>query len=216
MCHRTVRTRLDSPPGRSIRPGARSRCQRVLAIALALHLAAAAAPSLAPALPPPHDPGPFEGGELIASGLGALGGDALIVGAGYATLQMFANGALQPNAHSFRNAAFLLAGAAVIVPPLTAALLGKLARSPPASGSFWKAFALATAGHAIALGAAYVAYPRFWVFLPVELVAVAAGTSVGLHWGHRAHVEASAPRREEPAGAPRPLAALEFPVCPDG
>ena len=70
----------------------------------------------------------------------------------------------------------------------------------------------------LALGAAYVAVPQFWVFLPVELVAVAAGTSVGLHWGHRAHAEARepSPSGEAKPSAPRPVAALEFPICPDG
>lgn len=206
-------------PPRAGAPSARARANRsrVLALALALHLVAAA-PPLAPAFPAPSDPGPFQGGELIASGLGALGGDLLVLGAGYVTLQMFANGTLDPSAHNFRHAAFILAGTALVVPPLTAALLGRLARASPASGSFWKAFALATVGHLVALGAAYVAAPQLWVFLPVELVAVAVGTSVGLHWGHRAHGEARepSPSGEAKPSAPRPVAALEFPICPDG
>lgn len=190
----------------------------MLALALALHLAAAAPPPLAPTLAPSADPGPFEGGELIASGLGALGGDALVVGAGYLTLQMFASGALDPSAPNFRHAAFVFAGAALVVPPLTAALLGRLARASPASGSLWKAFALALAGHAAALGAAYLAAPQFWVFLPVQMLAVAAGTSVGLHWGHRDHLVAPdrAPRLDAPRPRPSPLSAVEFPICPDG
>jgi hypothetical protein len=188
----------------------------VLALSLALHLAAAAPAQLAPSLVPTPDPGPFTGGELIASGLGVLGGDLLVVGAGYGTLRLFASNVIYPSAHNFRNVAFVLAGSALVVPPLTAALLGGLARASPASGSFWRAFALALVGQVAALGVTYLAAPQYWVFLPAQLLAVAAGTSVGLHWGHRAHAPAAPPRAERPGAATRPLAAIEFPICPDG
>ncbi len=186
----------------------------MVALALVLHLA-----TQAPALAPPADPGPFEPPELLASGLGVLASDVLVVGAGYATLQLFAKGVFSPTADGFRNAAFVLAGTALLVPPLTAVLLGRLARASPASGSFWKAFALAAIGHGAALAAAYLAAPQFWVLLPVQLIGVSAGTSVGLHWGPR--LRPSLPAATPAAGgaeAPRdapPVAALAFPICPD-
>jgi hypothetical protein len=190
----------------------------VLALSLALHLAVAAPSPLAPSPGPSPDPGPFASGELIASGFGALGGDLVVVGVAYGTLRLFASDVIYPSAHNFRNAAFVLAGTALIVPPLTAALFGRLARASPASGSFWRAFGLATAGQAAALAVTYLAAPYYWVFLPLQLVALAAGTSVGLHWGPRAQAAASdaPPHLERPAATSRPLASIEFPICPDG
>jgi hypothetical protein len=197
----------------------------VVAFALALHVAAAV-----PSLPssPPVDPGPFDAGELAASGLGALGGDLLVIGAGWSTLQLFAHGAISPDAHNFRNAAFALGGAAILVPPLTAALLGYVARSRPSSGAFWKAAGLAVVGQAAALGTFYLsarsglgfAPVQLWMFLPLQVIALAVGTSVGLHWGPRVHAAAA---DSSPAGArPAPgdggerLTAIVFPICPDG
>jgi hypothetical protein len=190
----------------------------VLALSLALHLAVAAPSTLAPPSVPSTDPGPFASGELIASGFGALGGDLLVVGAGYGALRLFASNVVYPSAHNFRNLAFVLAGTALVVPPLTAALFGHFARAAPASGSFWRAFALATVGQAAALAVTYLAAPYYWVFLPLQLVALSAATSVGLHWGPRASAAASEapPRVERPAAASRPLAAIESPICPDG
>jgi hypothetical protein len=192
----------------------------MLPLALALHLAAAApGPSLVPML----DPGPFQGGEIAASSLGVVAGDALVVGAGFLTLQLFANGTLFPSASNFRRAAYATGVSSLVVPPLTAALLARWARTNPASGSLWKALLLATAGQAIALGAGYLAAPRFWVILPVQLVTVAVGTTIGLHWGPRARAPEAEARRGAPdAPGARPsrarLAAAgvsgPLPMCP--
>ncbi len=212
--------RLASPRGRSLRAGAHHPSS-VIAFALALQLAVAV-----PAIPqpPPVDRGPFDAGELAASGLGALAGDLAVVGAGWGTLQLFAKGAIAPDAHNFRNAAFTLLGAAVVVPPLTAALLGYAARSRPTSGAFWKAYGLAMAGQAAALGAFYLSARsglgfspvQLWTFLPLQVISLAVGTSVGLHWGPRAPAAAIAPApAPPPPDAPR-LSAVAFPTCPDG
>ncbi len=192
----------------------------MLALALSLHLAAAApGPGSSLLL----DPGPFQGGELAASSLGVVAGDALVAGTGYLTLQLFANGTLFPSAANFRRAAYAMGVTSLVVPPLTAVLLARLARASPASGSAWKALLLATAGEAIALGVGYLAAPQFWVILPVQLVTVAVGTTVGLHWGPRARAPEAEARRDAPdatAGdAPAtPLATagarIPFPTCP--
>jgi hypothetical protein len=195
----------------------------MVALALVLQLASAS-PALAPQ--PRLDAGPFQGRELAAAGLGVLAGDVLVVGLGYATLQLFAREAFAPSAANFRTAAFALAGAALVLPPLGASLAARFARVSPAAGGFWKAFLLSTLGHAAALGVGYVAAPRFWVMLPVQLVGVAAGSTLGLHWGPRAGpVLRQAPGgRAAPAARPqaRPapadaLAVAEplYPICPD-
>jgi len=164
------------------------------ALALVLHLALAS-PGLAPSL----DPGPFQGSELVGSSLGVLGGDVLVLGAGYVTLQLFANGALDPTATNFRRAAYALGVGALVVPPLTAVLLARWLRVEPASGATWKALLLAAAGQAAALAAGIMASPHFWVVLPVQVIAVGLGTSLGLHWGPRA------PRAQDAATPRRPL-----------
>ncbi len=188
----------------------------MLPLAVALQLALAS-----PGLEVP-DPGPFRGGELAAASLGALTGDALVLSGGYLALQGFASGAISPTATNFRRAAYGFLGAAVLVPPLTAVLLAR-ATGRPTSGTMWKAFALAAIGEVAALGVGYLAAPHFWLILPVQLTVVAAGTSVGLHWGPRGSMstgEDSA--RHEPANAPGPepggvrtSATLFTPVCPD-
>lgn len=192
-------------------------------LALALHLALASAgpPSLAPTL----DPGPFRGSELALASVGVLAGDVAVLGAGYLTLQLFAGGAVSPTATNFRRAAYALAGTALVVPPLTAVLLARLS-GRTASRGFWKALVLASVGHAAALAAGYAAAPHFWVLLPVQLLAVSVGTSLGLHWGHPAGAAPpSLPTR--PSAAPAlptagespgtaPSAALVLvPICPD-
>lgn len=191
------------------------------ALALVLQLALAS-PALSPQ--PPLDPGPFQGRELAAAGLGVLAGDALVLGLGYATLQLFANDTFSPSADNFRTAAFALAGAALLLPPLGATLAARLARVNPAAGGFWKALLLSSLGHAAALGAGYLAAPRFWVFIPVQLAGVAAGSTVGLHWGPRGRPAlrqvpggraAPGERAAPPADAALAVARPLYPMCPD-
>jgi hypothetical protein len=174
------------------------------AFALVLHLALAA-----PTLVPPLDPAPLRGREIMAASVGVVAGDALVLGAAWFTLQLFARGTLDPTATNFRRAAYGLGAAALVVPPLTAVLLARWARSGPAYGATWKALLLAMAGHAAALAAGVSASPHLWVVMPVQLVAVGLGTSLGLHWGARPRApparvqdvrsEPEAPRPPEPA-----------------
>jgi hypothetical protein len=190
------------------------------ALALALHLVLAA-PGPAPiGLVPPLDPGPFQGGELAAASLGVLAGDAAVVGGAYYTLRLFANGTINPTAQNFRNMAYGVGLASLLVPPLTAVLLARWARAEPAAGAMWKAYALALAGEFAALAAGYYAAPRFWVVLPVQFVAVGLGTSLGLHWGRHPHSPADFPGSEakhEPKDPPPAPAASSStaPICPD-
>ncbi|HEX9243416.1 MAG TPA: hypothetical protein VF875_13320 [Anaeromyxobacter sp.] len=187
-------------------------------LALALHLVLAAPPSTVPPgrLAPPLDPGPFQGRELAASTGGILLGDALVIGAAYETLQLFASRAFQPTAGNFRTAAYGLGAAAILVPPLTAALLARLARAEPASGTTWKAVLLAFAGQAVALGVGYLAYPAFWVVLPVQILAIGLGTSAGLHWGPPPRGAGTEPdARHEPAEPPPEGKTARAPICPD-
>jgi hypothetical protein len=186
----------------------------MVAFALALHLVVAVPP-----LAPPVDPGPFQGGELAAASLGALAGDAIVLGAGYATLQLFANGSFAPTAGNFRRAAFVFTGAALVLPPLLAVVGGRLGRAGPASGNVWKALLLAAAGHAASLAVGYFATPHYWAIVPAQLALVATGTSVGLHWGPR---HGAAPRAAPAPAAPEPprvdagaLSAALAPFCPD-
>jgi hypothetical protein len=193
----------------------------MVAFALALELALAS-PALAPQ--PRFDAAPIQGRELAAAGLGVLAGDALVIGLGYTTLRLFASDTLSPTADNFRTAAFVMAGAALVLPPLGASLAARLARVSPAAGGFWKALLLSSLGHAAALGVGYVAAPRFWVILPVQLAGVAVGSSVGLHWGPRARPAL----RQDPGGRAAPvergrlspeaaiaLAQPLYPMCPD-
>jgi hypothetical protein len=194
-------------------------------LALALQLALAAPGVTSSGAPPPTlapqlDPGPFRGGELAMASLGTLAGDVLVMGAGYLTLQLFAADVFSPTADNFRRAAYVLGAAALIVPPLTAALLARWTGGPGA-GRVWKAVLLATVGQAASFAAAYAAAPRLWVFLPVQLAAVSAGASLGLHWGPR---ESPAARGGAPGdpGVERDgdstgaaTVALFTPICPD-
>ena len=193
------------------------------ALALALHLVLAA-PGPAPmgpapmGLAPPLDPGPFQGGELAAASLGVLAGDAAVVGGAYLTLRLFANGTIQPSAPNFRTLAYAVGAASLLVPPLTAVLLARWARAEPASGSVWRAYALALAGEVAALAAGYYASPRLWVVLPVQLVALGVGTSLGLHWGHHPRAPDGYPGSEakhEPKDPPPATSSLNPPICPD-
>lgn len=186
------------------------------AFALALHLLLALpGAGVSTGLAPPLDPGPFHGRELVAASLGALAGDALVLGAAYGALQLFANGTLRPSADNFRTTAYAFGAAALLVPPLTAVLLARLARAEPASGSAWKALTLAVVGQAAALAAGYYASPRFWLMIPVQLVAIGAGTSLGLHWGPRRRAVEAPERRGAPRDPPPDGAAARAPVCPD-
>jgi hypothetical protein len=179
-------------------------------LALALNLALAS-----PGLAPPLDPGPFQRSELAASSLGVFAGDALVLGSGYLTLQLFANGTIDPSARNFRRAAYALGAAALVVPPLAAVLLARWARAEPASGSFWKALLLATVGHAAALAAGIAAAPHLWVIVPVQLVGIGFGSTVGLHWGPRARQQRAV--GPEPGSQPADTApaAGASAQCPD-
>ncbi len=173
-------------------------------LALVLHLSLSLA---SPGLVPPRDPGPLQGSEVAAASLGVLTGDALVAGTGYLTLQLFARGAITPSAANFRSAAYALGATALLLPPVTAALLARWARAEPASGALWKAMLLAVAGQAAALAAGYAAAPHFWVVIPVQLLAIGLGTSLGLHWGPRTPAAAAGGRHEphpaeEPADPP--------------
>lgn len=189
------------------------------ALALALHLALAAPGAGVPAgIAPRLDPGPFQGGELAASSLGVLAGDGLVLGGAYYTLRLFANGTLRPSADNFRSMAYAVGVAALVVPPLTAVLLGRGFRAEPASGSFWKALLLATAGQAAALAVGYYTAPRFWVIPMVQLLTVGGGASLGLHWGRgaRARGGPAAPDvRGEPADPAPAAASARLPLCLD-
>lgn len=192
------------------------------ALALALQLVLAIPGPPTPLTIPRLDPGPFQGGELLASSLGVLAGDALVVGGAYYGLRLFANGTIRPTADNFRTFAYVVGGAALVVPPLTAALLGRWARSEPASGATWKALLLALAGQTAALAAGYYASPRFWVVLPVQLVGITAGTTLGLHWGHSRGVASDPDVRREPLDPPPGAATARArpppappPLCPD-
>jgi hypothetical protein len=201
--------------------GARRTIVRpVSGLALALHLALATQPPLGPPPPrmvPPLDPGPFAPRELAASTGGVLLGDFLVLGAGYEALELFAAHTIQPTAGNFRTAAYSLGVAAMLVPPLAAALFAHLARAEPASGSFWKAALLAFAGQAVAVGAGLLAYPRIWVIVPVQILAIGIGASAGLHWGPGLSARgADRGAREEPRDpAPPPAARAAAGICPD-
>lgn len=194
----------------------------MVSLALALHLALAS-PGLAPV--PDLQPGPLGGRTLALASAGTLAGDALVIGGGYLTLQLFASGAISPTASNFRHAAYGLLAAATLVPPLTAVLLGRLGRGGR-DASVWRALLLAAAGQVTTLAVGYLAAPHFWVMLPVQLATLSVGTSLGLHWGRpsrrasraRAHEPPSpAHAADPPARAPEePAAALFAPVCPVG
>jgi hypothetical protein len=198
----------------------RTNVHAMSALALALHLVLAAPgpaglpPSLAPRL---ADPGPFQGRELVASSLGVLAGDALVIGAAYGTLQLFASGTLRPSADNFRSMAYGVGVASLLVPPLTAVLLARWFRADPASGALWKALLLAVAGQAAALAVGYYPAPNFWLIPPAQMLAVGAGTTVGLHWGRgRAGPSEPAPdARRDPADPPPAAASRPAPLCPD-
>lgn len=186
------------------------------ALALVLQLVLTApGPATPMGLAPRLDPGPFQGRELVASSLGVLVGDAAVIGGAYYTLRLFANGTIRPSADNFRSFAYGLGVATLVVPPLTAVLLARWARAEPASGATWKALLLALAGQSVALAAGYYASPRFWVVPPVQIIAVGAGTSLGLHWGHARGVTADQNVRREPTDPPPPGAAARAPLCPD-
>lgn len=183
-------------------------------------LLAARAPRLELELGAPHEPRPFRRGELVGASLGAFAGDAVVLGAGYLSLQLVAAGTIAPTATNFRRMIYGFAAAALVVPPLTAVLFARLAGGPHARGGFWKALLLATTGQAVALAAGYLASPHLWVVLPVQALAVSLGTSSGLHWGPypRAHegrvaADAARGRGDPPAAASVALAAV--PVCAD-
>jgi hypothetical protein len=220
----TLTGRRHEPGGVRGRAGLSRRARRTIvhemsALALALHLVLAAPGSgLPPGLAPRLDPGPFQGGELVASSLGVLVGDALVVGGAYGALQLFANGTIRPSADNFRTMAYAAGVAALVVPPLTAVLLARLFRAEPASGALWKAMLLAVAGQGAALAVGYYSAPRFWLVAPAQLLAVGAGTTLGLHWGggRSEPAPAAAPEtRREPGDPPPAAASARARLCPD-
>jgi hypothetical protein len=166
------------------------------------------------------EPGPFRAGELVGSGVGLLAGDALVLGLAYGTYQLFVSGALSPSVGNFRHAAYGLAAAALLLPPLGAVIGGGVGRAGPTRGAYWKAFLLSMVGHAAALMVGYFAAPNYWALLPVQLATMSPATSFGLHWGPRARgMDAEARRAPRPA-PPRaveaaPVAFRGAPICPD-
>ncbi|BDG04509.1 hypothetical protein [Anaeromyxobacter oryzae] len=160
--------------------------------------------------------GPFTGGELAAAGAGALLGDAAVIGLAYGTFHLFTSGGISPTATHYRNAAFGLGAATLLLPPLGAVLGGSFARMGPARGAPWKAFLLSLLGNALALGVGYRLAPNYWAILPVQLATMTTGTSFGLHWGPspRAPLDAVAPpaRRDAP---PPAVAGWSPPLCLD-
>ncbi len=166
------------------------------------------------------DHGPFRSGELIGSSLGVLAGDAAVLALAYGTYQLFVSGAVSPSVGNFRLAAYGLAGAALLLPPLGAVLGGGMGRAGPTPGAHWKAFLLSLVGHAAALMVGYFTAPNYWAMLPVQLATMSTGTSFGLHWGPRARgMEPEARRAPTPAPA-RDAAATQArftgpPICPD-
>ena len=105
---------------------------------LVLHLLLAS-PGLVPDL---ERPPPISGGTIALASAGALGGDLAVIGAGYLTLQLFANGTISPTASNFRHAAYGFLAATALVPPLTAVLLGRLGPGGR-NATLWRALALA-------------------------------------------------------------------------
>ncbi len=212
----------DAPlaPAETVPPSERG-ARAVTPASLAPALAPAPAPRLRAMtlVPRELDPGPFRPGELVGATFGAFAGDALVLAAGYETLQLFANGTLSPSATNFRRAVYGLGAAAILVPPLTAALAAKLGSGRNASGALWKAMLLATVGQAAALAAGYYAAPHFWVILPVQAITLSVGASLGLHWGPTAQAielpETESDAGREPAGAapPRTAALGSMPLC---
>jgi len=201
-------TRLPARAGGAPRRPSADRV-RMAPLALALQLALAS-----PGLAPPLDPGPFRGGELALASVGVLGGDVLVLGAGYLTLQLFADGAISPSAQNFRRAALVMGVFALVVPPLVAVLLAKVGARSPAAGAFWRALLLAAAGQAAALAVGYYAAPHFWLTIPIQLATVSVGTSLGLHWGRRRAPPVAPALGREAAVAPPREAAVATPMCP--
>jgi hypothetical protein len=157
------------------------------------------------------DPGLFSVRELGAAAGGVLVTDAAVIGAAYGTLQLFAHGSLSPTAGNFRTAAFSLAAASLLAPPLVATLFAALARRGPSSGAVWKALLLSTLGNAIALGSGVLAAPQYWAIVGIQLATIPALTSIGLHWGSPPHANPAVAAVPPPASALR----LAAPGCPD-
>jgi hypothetical protein len=169
----------------------------VAPLALALHLALASSGLTSV---PDLQPRPLAGQTLALASAGALAGDALVIGAGYLTLQLFAADAISPTADNFRSAAYAMLAAAVLVPPLTAVLLGRLGHGGR-DATIWRALALAAVGQVATLAVGWAAAPHFWVMLPVQVAALSVGTSLGLHWGRRARTPAPARAAASHGGA---------------
>ncbi len=214
-------------------PGADAATPPQRSVPATVDLASLPVPAPPPALaaPPPArfeamtlaprelDHGPFRVGEVAAATVGAFTGDALVLGAGYLALRMFADGTFTPTAANFRHAVYGVGVGALLLPPLTGVALAALVGGPHAPFGFWKAMLLATAGEAAALAVGYWAAPRFWVVVPVQALAVSLGASFGLHWGARrraADPTDAAPEdgREAAAGRAAGTALLAVPLCP--
>ena len=185
----------------------------MLALFLAVNLAAVPPPPQADPLS--LGPGPFRPSVVTAGAVGATLGDVLVVGLGWGTLQLFANGALEPTAEGFRNAAIGLAVAGVVIPPLTAALL---ARWSHGGGRFWRSALLALGAQVAALGVGYLAWPHAWVFLPAQALGVGVTSAIGLGArGRPAALGGGAAASAPPSPGLQALRpGLATPVCPAG
>ena len=148
----------------------------MVALALVLQLASAS-PALAPQ--PRLDAGPFQGRELAAAGLGVLAGDVLVRRARLRDAAALRARGLRALRSELPHRGVRARGRGARPAAARREPGGALRAREPAAGGFWKAFLLSTLGHAAALGVGYVAAPRFWVMLPVQLVGVAAGTRSG-------------------------------------
>lgn len=208
------------------------------ALPLALALLVAAVPAqgggpartgagvVAPALafvPPAPDPARrlvddgFHPRELAGAGAGVVLGDLAVAATGYATLQLFAHGAIQPNADNFRHVAYALGVTALVLPPLLSTL-GSNWLKPGGRGSLGRAVLLGIAAQVAAGLVGYAAAPNYWIALPVQIVAVTVTTPLGLHWGARRAARRVPSERREAARAPAAPAAqaLLSGTCPVG
>lgn len=188
----------------------------------------ASRPDLQVPRPPPSgaslDPGAFRAGELLGAGAGVLAGDALFLASAWGTYRLFVDGQVPATASSFRTAGITLATAALLLPALGATLGARLGGAGPGGGAAWKAFLLSLLANTGALAAAFLAMPAVWVALPVQLAAMTAGASLGLHWGPRPggivgrgidlEARAPAPRISGAGGEPTPFE-LATRICPD-
>jgi hypothetical protein len=136
-----------------------------------------------PRLSAPRGAGWLQGRVMLGASGGLLAGDAVVLALSYGTYHLFTSGAVSPTAAHFRTAGIGLLTAALVLPPLGAALGGGWAGRGVRGGGFWRAFLLSVLGQSLALTAGYLTAPTFWAIVPVQFATIAPGTSVGLRWG---------------------------------